>query len=226
VLVVALYFDDLLPYVQPLLHALGLSVLVTMAGMAAGCMLGMLLYLGKIARVRVVTVVSSAYIEVIRNTPLLVQLYLIYFGLPQVGINLDPLWSTLIGLTLNNAAYAAEIYRAGFEAVPNGLREDGRALGMRSMQVFTHVLLLPATKNVFPALTNQLILLFLASSIASIITLPELMNTILGINAQTYRTFEVLIVGGLMYFVVSAIIAFGSRILERTMFGWAERAHV
>jgi polar amino acid transport system permease protein len=169
--------------------------------------------------------VCSAYIEVFRNTPLLVQLYLIYFGLPEIGLNLNPTWAGLVALTLNNAAYTAEIYRAGFDSVPKGLIEAGRALGMRQPQVFRHIMFVPATRTVFPALTNQFILLFLASSIASIIGLPELMNTILNINSETYRTFEVLAVGGLLYFVASGLFALAARVLEGRLFGWAVKSH-
>ena len=96
---------------------------------------------------------------------------------------------------------------------------------MERRLVFRHILFLASTRSVFPALTNQFILLFLASSIASIIGLPELMNSILNINAETYRTFEVLAVGGLLYFAVSGILALGSRALETRLFGWAVRSH-
>lgn len=219
------YFGDLLPYTSQLLQALLTSVYITMIAMLVGGAFGVALYLGKVGRLRSVRLLSSAYIEAFRNTPLLVQLYLIYFGLPQVGINLNPTWAGIVALTLNNAAYTAEIYRAGFESVPHGLVEAGRALGMKSRQVFRHIIFMPATRNVFPALTNQFILLFLASSIASIIGLPELMNTILNINSETYRTFEILAIGGLLYFLVSGLLSLASKVTEAFLFRWAGRAH-
>lgn len=219
------YFGDLLPYVPQLLQSLWVSLYLSLAAMAVGGALGVVLYLGKTGGSGPARVISSSYVEVFRNTPLLVQLYLIYFGLPEVGVNLNPTWAGLVALILNNAAYTAEIYRAGFESVPHGLVEAGRALGMGRKLVFRHIVFMPATRNVFPALTNQLILLFLASSIASIIGLPELMNTILNINAETYRTFEVLAVGGLLYFAVSGILALGSRAVEHRLFGWAVKSH-
>lgn len=219
------YFGDLLPYTSQLLEALGTSVYISVIAMLVGSAFGVALYLGKVGRGRPVRMLSSAYVEAFRNTPLLVQLYLIYFGLPELGVNLDPTWAGLVALTLNNAAYTAEIYRAGFESVPHGLVEAGQALGMKKRQVFRHIIFMPATRNVFPALTNQFILLFLASSIASIIGLPELMNTVLNINAQTYRTFEVLAIGGLLYFLVSGIFALGSKAMESYLFRWAVRSH-
>jgi len=216
-----LYFGDILPYIPALLKALAQSLYVTIFAMLVGSAVGVLLYLGKAGSVRVIRVVSQTYIEVFRNTPLLVQLFLIYFGSSKLGVNLDPLGAALVGLTLNNGAYTAEIYRAGFESVPKGLKEAGGALGLRPRQVFLHVVFVPATRNVFPALTNQFILLFLASSIASIIGLPELMNTILNINAETYRTFEVLTAGGSLYLVTSILLASISRLGEARLFRWA-----
>lgn len=219
------YYGDLAPYFGQLLSALWVSIYITLIAMAVGSALGVLLYAGKASPTALLSRASSAYIEVFRNTPLLVQLYLIYFGLPEAGINLDPTWAGIVALTLNNAAYTAEIYRAGFESVPHGLVEAGQALGMGRLTLFRHVVFMPATRNVFPALTNQFILLFLASSIASIIGLPELMNSILNINNQTYLTFEILSVGGLLYFLTSAIFALGSRAAELVFFSWGVKRH-
>lgn len=221
-----LYFGDLLPYSSLLLQGLGISLYITIITMVAGGILGILLYRGKSGSARFPRAISIGYIEAFRNTPLLVQLYLVYFGLPQFGINLNPEWSALIALTLNNAAYMAEIYRAGFESVPKGLIEAGRALGMHANQIFRNVELLPAIRNVFPALTNQLILLFLATSVASIIALPELMNTITNISSRTFRTIEILTVGGLIYFVFSALFAIGSKYIDLKLFRWAATSNV
>lgn len=219
------FYGDLLPFAGQLLSALWTSFYITVIAMVVGSAFAVLLYLGKSGGSPWLSRLCSAYIEVFRNTPLLVQLYLIYFGLPVVGINLNPIWAGIVALTLNNAAYTAEIYRAGFESVPSGIVEAGQALGMRRGTLFRHVIFMPATRNVFPALTNQFILLFLASSIASIIGLPELMNSILNINNHTYRTFEILSVGGLLYFVVAGLFALGSRIAESRLFGWGVKRH-
>jgi polar amino acid transport system permease protein len=221
-----LYFGDLIPYSGLLLAGLWTGFYITVAAMIVGGVLGILLYLGKAGRIKILAWFCSGYIEVFRNTPLLVQLYIIFFGLPQIGINIGPVWAAIIGLTLNNGAYTAEIYRAGFEAVPAGLREAASALGMRGGQIVRYVLLMPATRNVFPALTNQFILLFLASSIGSIISLPELTSAIMSVSNTTFRTIEALTVGGLLYFLVSGALALGSRYAESRIFGWAGRTHV
>jgi polar amino acid transport system permease protein len=214
------YFGDLIPYAGLFLRGLGISIYVTLVGMAAGCLLGIVLYLAKTGGPRITRVLATGYIEVIRNTPLLVQLYLLYFGLPSLGLEIDPLWATLLGLTLNTAAYMAEIFRAGFSSIQLGQREAASALGLSGAQTFRHVLLVPAIRSVIPAITNQLILVFLFSSVASFISLDELMNTILDAGSQTARRFETLIIGGGLYYGTSAVFAASSRLAEKTLFRW------
>ena len=215
-----LYFGDILPYLPVMLKALWVSIYVTLISFAAGGVLGIFIYLAKASRFKALQLFSNGYIEVIRNTPLLVQLYLIYFGLGSIGINFNPLWSVLIGMTLNNSAYTAEIFRAGISAVPKGLREAGTALGMPFHQTFRYVILKPGIRNVVPALTTQFSVLFLFSSIGSVIALDELTSTLQNLNSQTLRTLEIFSVGALLYFLTSAAIAFGSRITERLAFRW------
>lgn len=214
------YFGDLLPYLPVMLRALWVSVYVTVIAMLVGSVFGVLVYLAKVSPSKALSRLSSAYIEVVRNTPLLVQLYLIYFGLGQVGINLNPLWATLVGMTMNNSAYTAEIFRAGFQSVPAGLREAGGALGMSTRQTFRYVVFKPAIRSVFPALTNQFIILFLFSSVASVISLEELTSILMNLNSQTLRTLEVFTYGGLLYYLASALIAASSRLAEKALFRW------
>jgi polar amino acid transport system permease protein len=214
------YPGDLIPYLPVILGGLWVSIYISVVSFIVGSVLGLFAYLGKAGTSRVVSAISSAYIEVVRNVPLLVVLYLIYFGLTQFGINLDPLWSALIALTINNGAYVAEILRAGFESVPSGLREAARALGMSSAQTFRYAVLVPGIRSVFPAMTNQFILLFLFSSVASVIALPELTNALLGVNSNTLRTFEVFTFGALLYYVISSVLAIGSRVGEKRLFRW------
>jgi polar amino acid transport system permease protein len=221
-----LYFGDLVPYLPVLFEALWISFYITIISMAAGAFLGIFLYLGKVGKIKALEVFSNVYIQIFRNTPLLVQLYLIYFGLSEIGLNLSPLVAGIIGLTLHNAAYIAEVYRAGFDSVPQGLRESGMALGMNSSQIFRNIVFMPGIRNVFPSLTNQLILSFLASSIGSIIAMPELMTAILNINAETERAVEVLAVGGAFYLVSCIVISLASRFAESKLFAWGVKAHV
>jgi len=214
------YFGDVVPYLPLMLRALWVSVYVTLGSFFLGSGLGVFVYLGRDSGSRLLRTLAASFIEIFRNTPLLVQLYLIYFGLPQFGVNLNPLWSTLLGMTLNNAAYTSEIFRAGIQSVPAGLREAASALGMRFGQTFRYVVLKPAIRNVLPALTNQFIVLFLFSSVGSVISLNELTATLEDLNQRTLLTLEVFSVGALLYYVTSAAIAWSSRLAEKTLFRW------
>lgn len=210
----------MLPYLPLMLQALWVSVYVTLASFVLGSLLGLFVYLGRDSRWRPLRALCIGYIEVFRNTPLLVQLYLIYFGLPEIGVNLNPLWSAVLGMTLNNSAYTAEIFRGGIQAVPNGLREAAAALGLGFSQTFRYVVLKPAVRNVLPALTNQFIVLFLFSSVASVISLNELTSLLQDLNQRTLDTLEVFTFGGLLYYLTSAVIAWSSRLAERFLFRW------
>lgn len=207
-------------YFPMLFHAWCVSLYITVIAMCGGTVLGLVICLCKTNGSRVVRAFANAYIEGFRNTPLLVQMYLLYFALPKFGINLNAIMSALIAMLLNNAAYTAEISRGGIEAVPHGLREAGHALGLRPRSVLLDIVLVPAVRNVLPSLTNQFILLFLASSVASIIGAPELMYDLLQVNTATYRTLEVLSFGAALYLATAAAIAGIGRIVESKMFKW------
>ncbi|MGA5535783.1 amino acid ABC transporter permease [Mycolicibacterium nivoides] len=215
-----LYYGDLIPYLVPLLKGLAVSIGVSLVAAVVGGAFGILLYSGRTSKVSIWRVASSTSIEVIRNTPLLLQLYLVYFALPQAGVNLDPVAAGILALSINNAAYMAEIFRAGFQSVPAGLREAGAALGLSPRDTFWRVLFPPAMRNVLPAITNQTILLFLASSITSVVSLPDLMHVMMGITSTTFRTIEAFTVGGLLYFAVAFLIASLSRIVETWFIKW------
>ncbi|MCZ4302496.1 amino acid ABC transporter permease [Microbacterium oxydans] len=215
-----LFFGDLIPLAPELLTGLGISVLITLAAVLVGSPLGVVVYLLRASQNPVLRAIGATYVEVIRNTPLLLQLYLIYFALPSVGVNFDPVTAGIITLSINNSAYLAEIYRAGFEAIPKGQIEAADALGLSRPTTFLHVCLVPALRNVLPSLTNQVILLFLASSIASIVAVPELMHVMMGITTSTFRTIETFVVGGLLYFIVAFLIAGASRLIETRGIRW------
>lgn len=215
-----LYYGDLIPYLGPLFTGLGISIVVSIVAAVAGGALGIMLYVWRVSAARPLRVAATAYIEAIRNTPLLLQLYLVYFALPQAGVNLDPVAAGIVALTVNNAAYMAEIYRAGFQSVPDGLREAGAALGLSARDTFWRVCFPPAMRNVLPATTNQTILLFLASSVTSVVALPDLMHAMLGITSTTFRTIETFTIGGLLYFGVAFLIATTSRVIETKIIKW------
>ena len=167
----------------------------------------------------------QGYVEAIRNTPFLVQLLLIYLGLPSLGLRLTPDQAALLAMVVNLGAYATEIVRAGIEAVPKGQIEAGRSLGLKPWHIFRFVVLMPALRTVFPALGSQFILVMLASSVVSVISAEELTAVTDTIVARNFRSFE-------FYFVITGIylamsLAFQGLFaaIDRALFArWADRA--
>ncbi|KAB2329551.1 amino acid ABC transporter permease [Cytobacillus depressus] len=215
-----LVFHDIIPFFPLLVSGLLTSLYITVICMLAGTLIGLFVALSKASKNVLISFLGNSYIEVFRNTPLIIQLYIIFFGLGQLGIDINPLWSAVIGITMNNAAYTAEIFRAGFSSVPKGLNEAGSALGMNSSQIFRHVILPPAVRTAFPALTNQLILLFLFSSVASVISLEELTYQVMNIETQTSRTLEITLIATLLYYGCSSVFVYLSNLLSKKVFKW------
>ncbi len=163
----------------------------------------------------------DAYVEVMRNTPFLVQLFMIFFGLPLVGIRMDGSTAALFAMTLNLGAYASEIIRAGVDSIHKSQLEAGESLAMTKLQVFRHVILVPAFARVWPALTSQFVLMMLASSICSFIAVRELSGVAAIIEQNTFRSFEVYIIVTLIYLVLAltlktALLALGRRLFPNT----------
>ncbi|RUU29294.1 amino acid ABC transporter permease [Mesorhizobium sp. M6A.T.Ce.TU.016.01.1.1] len=145
----------------------------------------------------------GVYVEVVRNTPFLVQLFFIFFGLPSIGIRLDPVLAAMLAMTLNMAAYTIEIVGAGLDAVPRGQTEAALALGLRPRQVFVKVVLPQALKVIFPALTSQIVIMMLESAVVSQIAVRELTYEADMLQARTFRAFETYFVVTMVYLVLS-----------------------
>ena len=141
----------------------------------------------------------SAYVEIVRNTPFLVQLFFIFFGLPAIGIRLDPVLAAILAMTLNMGAYATEIVGSGLDAVPVGQREAALALGLRPWQVFVKIVLPQALKIIFPALSSQIVIMMLESAVVSQIAVRELTYEADMLQARTFRAFETYLVVTLVY---------------------------
>ncbi|OWV61269.1 ABC transporter permease [Rhizobium sp. N122] len=144
-----------------------------------------------------------AFVELIRNTPFLVQIFFIYFALPLAGIRLDPTPTAVIALGINGGAYAIEIIRGGVQSIPKGQMEAGLALGLHKAQVFRLIILKPALRAIYPSLTSQFVLLTLTTSIASAISAYELTSVSQRIESESFRSFEVYFTVTLFYFVIS-----------------------
>jgi polar amino acid transport system substrate-binding protein len=176
-------------YLPPLLLVgAPMTLLISVLGMAVAIVIGLAVALIYLYAPRPASWLARSYVELFRGTPLLIQLYLIFYGLPNVGLRLSPLLAAVVGLGLNYGAYEAENYRAGIEAIPRGQMEAALSLGMTRAQSLRHVIVPQAMRLVIPPVTNDFIALFKDSSIVSVITMVEL-TKVYGQLASTYYDY-------------------------------------
>ncbi len=176
------------------------TIIIAAFSVLFGVVLGTLLGIMKQSKIWILKTISTAYIEFVRGTPLLVQLFIVYYGLP---INLSAILAGVVALTLNSGAYVAEIIRAGIEAVDRGQMEAARSLGMTHIQSMRHIILPQALKNILPVLGNEFITVIKESSIVSVIGIPEIMYNAETVRGNTFKPFEPLLVAAVIYFVLT-----------------------
>jgi polar amino acid transport system permease protein len=186
--------------------------------MVLGLAVGILGALGKASSSRLLRAITHGYVEAVRNTPFLVQLLLVYLGLPALGLRLTPDQAALLAMVVNLGAYATEIVRAGIESIPRGQIEAGRALGLKPHQIFRFVVLVPALRTVFPALGSQFILVMLASSVVSVISAEELTAVTDTIIARNFRSFEFYFVATGIYLALSLAFQGVFAVVDRLLF--------
>jgi polar amino acid transport system permease protein len=196
-------FRDVWANFDLLLEGALLTLQLSAATMAVGLIIGIAGAMARGSRIGPVRWVARGYVEAIRNTPLLIQIFIIYFGLPGIGLKFDAGIAALIALTINLGAYTTEIIRAGVEAIPRSQVEAGLSLGLSRWETFRHVVLFPALKVIYPALASQFVLLMLATSIVSQIAAQELFHMAGFIQSRTFRDFEVYLVVAAMYLILA-----------------------
>jgi len=179
------------------------TFLLAICGMALAIVIGVGGVILRDSRIAPVRWLVKAFVEVIRNTPFLVQIFFIYFALPLAGLRLDPTPTAIIALGINGGAYAIEIIRGGVQSIGKGQIEAGLALGLHKAQVFRLIVLKPALRAIFPSLTSQFVLLTLTTSIASAISAYELTSVAQRIESDSFRSFEVYGTITLFYLVIS-----------------------
>ena len=186
--------------------------------MVIGTVLGIVGAVARNSNWRIARGFSAAAVEVIRNTPLLVQLYLWYFGLGVFGIDVPPYWSVVIALGVNNGGYLTEIIRAGIEAIKSQQIKAGVSLGMSGFQVFRYIIIMPALGIVFPAVSNQFVISILMSALAMIIGVKDLTYQAVYLQAHTFRSIETYIAVIVLYILLSKAIVLFSEFLDRRLF--------
>lgn len=179
------------------------TFLLAICGMALAIVIGVGGVILRDSRIAPVRWAVKAFVEIIRNTPFLVQIFFIYFALPLAGLRLDPTPTAIIALGINGGAYAIEIIRGGVQSIGKGQIEAGLALGLHKAQVFRLIVLKPALRAIFPSLTSQFVLLTLTTSIASAISAYGLTSVAQRIESDSFRSFEVYGTITLFYLVIS-----------------------
>ena len=189
----------------------GLSVTISLSIIAVffGAILGALLALGKMSRFKILRGLITAFIEIIRGTPILLQLYLFYFILPMAlpALNIETYPSIAIALVVNSSAYVSEVIRSGIQAVDKGQTEAARSLGLNKTQTMLKVVLPQAIKNILPALGNEFIMIIKETSLASTFFVGDLMTSYLTVRGATFLAIESLFIVGVIYFVLTFVLS-------------------
>ncbi|ONI85293.1 ectoine/hydroxyectoine ABC transporter permease subunit EhuD [Actinosynnema sp. ALI-1.44] len=212
------YALDILPQ---LLDGLLTALIATVVGYAVALVLGLVFALARRSHQKWVSVPVGFVVEFIRGTPLLIQLFFLFFVLPQLGLALSPLAAGIVGLGLHYATYTSEVYRAGIEGVPPGQWDAAIALHLPRRRVWTSVILPQAVPRSIPALTNYSIALFKDVPQLVAITVAEPFTVGRGIIAETFRPFEPITMAGLLYLAVALVLSYIGRIVERRYKGMA-----
>jgi len=211
-------FAAILDYVPLLVRGVGFTLALTAFGASFGLAIGIVGAVCRAWKLKPFDAVFAFYVETIRNTPFLVQLFFIFFGLPALGIKLDDWAAAALTMVINLGAYCTEIVRAGVEAVPRGQLEAARALALTRAQIFRHVVLRPALQKVWPAIASQIVIVMLGSSVCSQIGAEELTFAANFIQSRNFRAFETYFVVAFIYLAMAILLRqlllrFGQRVI-------------
>ncbi|MCG5234909.1 amino acid ABC transporter permease [Xanthobacter oligotrophicus] len=199
-------FSSLADYVPVIVKGVGVTLELIAVGGVLGVTLGIACAWAKTQGPRWLRPLVEAYVELIRNTPFLIQLFFIFFGLPAIGVGLTEMQAAILAMVINLGAYACEIIRAGLEATPKGQFEAGASLAMSRLQTFRHVVLVPALQKIWPALSSQIVIVMFGSAVCSQISVEELTFAANFIQSRTFRAFEAYIVATVLYLALAVLV--------------------
>ncbi|MBB6451130.1 glutamine transport system permease protein [Geomicrobium halophilum] len=211
-------FVDIIPY---LVTGLWYTLIITLVGVALGCVLGTIFGLMRLSKNGFIKAIASIYVEVLRGTPLLAQIFFFHFGIPNLlGFNLDALVSAIVVIAINSGAYIAEIVRGGVQSVDQGQIEAGRSLGLNSRQTMRYIIWPQALKIMIPPFGNQFIISLKDTSLLSSIAVAELMYQAQTYSSITFDAFEAYFMVCLFYLMItipaSLLLRYTERRLERS----------
>jgi polar amino acid transport system permease protein len=219
-----LQFGDLGQYAGMFASGAAVTLGLTAVSTVLGLGVGVLGAAGKGSKYAAVRSLVGGYVEAIRNTPFIVQLFFVFFGLPALGIHIDEYVAAILAMTLNLGAYSVEIVRAGMAAVPKGHHEAAASLAMSRGETFVHVVLPQAIAKVFPALTSQIVITMLGSAVVSQISVTDLTYAASYIQSRNFRAFETYLLITAAYLVMAIVLRFvlnavGKRLFARNLRG-------
>jgi polar amino acid transport system permease protein len=214
----ALDFAELIPYWRVFAAGVAFTIVLTVVSTVAGVTLGTACAWARTFGPSWLGTLTRGYIELIRNTPFLVQLFFIFFGLPAIGVKLTETTAAFLAMVINLGAYSAEIIRAGIEAVPKGHIEAGDSLAMSRFEVFRHVVLKQAFQKVYPALSSQIIIVMLGSAVVSQISAEDLTYAANFVQSRNFRAFEAYVVAAVLYLLLAILARYVLRGIGRLVF--------
>lgn len=216
-------FGAVFDYTPVLVKGIGVTVELIAFGSVAGLALGIACAWVRTQGPAWLRAPVAAYVEVIRNTPFLIQLFFVFFGLPSLGVQLGEMQAACLAMALNLGAYSAEIIRAGIDATPKGQYEAGASLAMTRWQVFRHIVLKPALARIWPALSSQIVIVMLGSAVCSQIAAEDLSFAANFIQSRNFRAFEVYLVTTGIYLALAILLRQLLRLAGRRLFRKAAR---
>ena len=211
-------FDRTLTFLPEFLAAMRLTAAASVLAFLLAFIFGIVGALCRRSKIPPLRWLGTVYVELIRNTPVLVQIFIIYFGLPYFGIRFGPFSAGVIALSVNAGAYLTEIMRAGLAAVPKGQIEAAKTLALNRRDAFRFVIFPQAVRFVYPPVVNQFVQIILGSSLLSAVTLHELTYTARVINSQTLQTMQVFTVALVLYLILTNLVGFGADLVGRAVF--------
>ena len=206
-------------YSMNFVRGLGATLYLSFIAVALGCIIGAFVAIMRLSKVKVLKVIAATYTEIIRDTPLLLQLYFFYFLLPDLlpALRLSDFTSIAVALVVNSGAYMAEVFRSGIQSIDRGQTEAARSLGLSAGQTMTHIILPQAFKNVLPAMCNEFVTVVKETSLASTFFVGDLMTQHSIIKGKTYLVIEPLIIIGVIYFVITFTMSKLISLLEKKL---------
>lgn len=211
-------FTDVIPSIPYILKGIGVTLQISIGATIIGFIFGILLALCKIGKITALRLFADVYTSIFRGTPLVLQLMIIYYAVPQLlDIQIDPVPTAIIAFSLNSAAYISEIIRGGINAVDKGQQEAAMALGIPYSKMMKDIIIPQALKNILPSLINEFITLNKESAVVTVISALDIMRRAYIVGGDTYRYLEPLLIAGLIYYIMTLILTFLGKRIEKGM---------